>query len=88
MSFNPDPSKQAVEVYFYRKLTPPNVPIISFNNTVIAVCHSQKHLGLILNKKLAFDHYLNEKFLKAHKGIGLMNRLRKISTKGFAFNHL
>ena len=28
MSFNPDPSKQAVEVYFTRKSTPANVPVI------------------------------------------------------------
>jgi len=46
------------EVYFSRKLTPSNAPIISFNNTAIAVCDSQKHLGLILDKKLAVDHHL------------------------------
>jgi len=86
MSFNLDPSKQAVEVYFSRKLTPPNASIISYN-TAIAVCDFQKHLGLILDKKLAFHHHLNEKFLKAHKVLVCKQALQ-ISTKGFAFNHL
>jgi len=36
MSFNPDPSKQTVEVYFTRRTAPASVPAISFNNTVIA----------------------------------------------------
>jgi len=77
MSFNPDPFKQAVEVYFSRKLKPPDPPALNFNNAAIAVNDHQKHLGLILDKKLAFDCHLNEKFLKANRGIGIINRLRK-----------
>ena len=34
-------------------------------------------VGLALDRKLAFDHDLNEKILKANISIGLMNRLRK-----------
>ena len=77
MSFNPDPSKQAVEVYFTRKLDPPVPPVVSFNGIAITVEESQKHIGLILDKKLAFDRHLNEKLSKANRGIGLINRLRK-----------
>lgn len=77
MSFNPDPSKQAVEVYFTRKLDPPNPPTLFFNNSAITIADSQKHLGLILDKKLAFGHHLKDKLSKANKGIGLINRLRK-----------
>ena len=77
MSFNPDPSKQAVGVYFSRKGAPVNVPVILFNNTAIAESESHKHLGLILDSKLNFDHHLSEKIHKANKGIGLINRLRK-----------
>ena len=77
MSFNPDPSKQAVEVYFSKKQNHPISPFLSFNNTAIAVQSSQKHLGLILDSKLVFDQHLNEKILKANQGIGLLNRLRK-----------
>ena len=76
MSFNPDPSKQAVEVYFSRRL-PANVPAISFNNTDIKSNECQKHLGLTLDSKLSFNHHLDGKIKKANKGIGLINRLRK-----------
>ena len=77
MSFNPDPSKQAVEVYFTRRLNPPNPPVITFNNSAISVQDHQKHLGLILDQKLAFDRHLDEKIKKANRGIGLINRLRE-----------
>ena len=77
MSFNPDPSKQAVEVYFTRKSVPPDVPIITFNNTAISSSDHQKHLGLILDNRLTFDLHLEQKFSKANRGIGLINRLRK-----------
>ena len=81
MAFNPDPSKQAVEVYFTRKLKPPDPPVLNFNGTDIAVEDHQKHLGLFLDKKLTFDHHLNEKFAKANRGIGLINNLRKFLSR-------
>ena len=77
MFFNPDPSKQAVEVYFSCRHTPANAPEISFNNINIPASEHQKHLGLILDSKLSFDRHLDEKIRKANKGIGLINRLRK-----------
>ena len=77
MSFNPDPSKQAVEVYFTVRLLPRNAPVISFNNTDITSSEYQKHLGIVLDSKLSFDRHLGEKISKANKGIGLINRLRR-----------
>ena len=77
MSFNPDPSKQAVEVCFSKKLSTANQPVLKFNGIDIITCESHKHLGLILDKKLIFDRHLDEKILKANKGIGLINRLRR-----------
>lgn len=76
MSFNPDPNKQAVELYFSKKKNHDNIPDISFNNTVITRCDSHKHLGLVLDPKLTFDVHIREKFLKANKGIGIIHRLR------------
>ena len=61
MSFNPDPTKQAVEVYSTRRLTQANPPDILFKNTPIAVQDHQKHLGLILDKKLTFCRHFEEK---------------------------
>ena len=77
MSFNPDPSKQAVEVYFSRKLNLPVPPQLFFNNTAITVEDHQKHLGLFLDRKLSFDYHLSGKISKANQGIGLINRLRE-----------
>jgi len=76
MSFNPDPSKSAVEVHFSRKYTPVQAPPLMFNGTVVEKLDSQKHLGLILDSRLSFAPHLEEKMSKANQGIGLINRLR------------
>ena len=57
MSFNPDPSKQAVEVHFSRKINPLDTPPVYFNNLAVASCETHKHLGLLLDKRLAFDRH-------------------------------
>ena len=77
MSFNPDPTKQAKEVIFSRKSKPVNHPQLHFNESAVASTPIQKHLGLFLDKKLSFDHHLNEKISKASKGISLIKRLHK-----------
>ena len=77
MSFNPDPNKQAVEVCFSRKTTKTNSPPLVFNNVPVSSQNAHKHLGIILDKKLTFDHHLKEKILKANKGIALITRVRK-----------
>ena len=77
MSFNPDPSKQAVEVLFSQKTSIIQHPVLTFNNDVVCSKDSQKHLGMVLDKKLTFSHHLREKISKANKGIGLITRLYK-----------
>ena len=81
MSFNPDPSKQAVEIHFTKKRNHINPPTLIFSGTDVKVCESHKHLGLILDTRLAFDCHLKEKISKANKGIGLINRLRKFLSR-------
>ena len=68
MSFNPDLTKQATEVYFNRKSDPSDIPTLFFNNIQVFSRNSQKHQGVILDKRLAFDHHLSEKIVKANKG--------------------
>lgn len=75
MSFNPDLNKQASEVVFSKKRTPKTQPPLLFNNAPVLVVPYQKHLGLTLDRKLAFDHHLNEKIAKANRGIGLIKQL-------------
>ena len=64
-------------MYFSRKSDPSDIPSLFFNNIQVDSRDSQKHLGVILDKRLAFDHHLSEKIVKANKGIGLIMRLLK-----------
>ena len=66
-----------MEIYFSRRLGPINAPLLTFNATPITASESHKHLGLMLDSKLIFDHHLRMKISKANKGIGLISRLRK-----------
>ena len=75
MSFNPDASKQAVEVLFSRKLLATFHPSITFNHSPVMLIPSHKHLGLILDEKLNFNNHLKEKISKANVGIGMIKRL-------------
>ena len=77
MSFNSDPSKKAVEVHFSRKINPVDTPPVYFNNLAVASCETHKYLGLLLDKRLAFDRHVEEMILRANKGIGLITRLRR-----------
>ena len=77
VSFNPDPSKQAVDVYFSRKINLLDTPPVYFNNLAVASCETHKHSGLLLDKRLAFDRHVEEMILKANKGVGLITRLRR-----------
>ena len=83
MSFNPDPSKQAVEVHFSCKINPLDTPPIYFNNLAVAGCETHKHLGLLVDKRLAFDRHVEEMILRANKGVGLITRLRRYLLKNY-----
>ena len=60
MSFNPDLSKQAVDVQFSCKINPLDTPPVYFNNLAAATCETHKHLGLLLDKRLACDCHVKE----------------------------
>ena len=66
MQSNPDLNKEANEVVFSRKSDSENVfhPPIKFNNSSIAKCPCQKHLGIVLDSKLNFNSHADEKILK------------------------
>ena len=82
MSFNPDLSKQAVEVIFSHKTGKQNIPKIYFNNVEVKRVPEHKHLGLILDSKLSFVSHINEKISIARKGIGILKYLsRYLSVK-------
>ena len=59
MSFNPDPSKQAQEVTFCRKIKKPNHPELIFNKIPVNQTSCHKHLGMFLDDKLNFAKHLS-----------------------------
>ena len=77
MKFNPDLNKQATELLFSCKKNSPNHPSLFFNESIVPKVNEQKHLGLILDSKLSFERHVNEKIMKAKKGIGIIKYLSK-----------
>ena len=76
MSFNPEPTKQAQEVIFSRKIKKPLHIPLNFDDTNVKQTGFQKHLGLILDSQLSFEEHLKTIFSKANKTIGLIRKLR------------
>ena len=64
MPFNPDPNKQAQEVYFSKKANNVSSFLVRFNNTNVVNCSSQKHLGLVLDQLLNFNDHIQSKMTK------------------------
>ena len=75
MQFNLDPKKQANEVISSRKSDTCTHPLVTFNNSVIATCPHQMHLGVILDSKLDFSNHSKQKIRKRNKIKGLIRRL-------------
>jgi len=76
MLFNPDPSKPAQEVLFSRKKQTQIHPPLSLNNIPVEKVPYQKHLGLILDKKLNFKNHIDSAISKVNKGISVIKKLR------------
>jgi len=77
MKFNPDISKQAIEVVFsckYEKTRGVHPPLV-FSEIPVARKPSTKHLGIILDEKLSFREHILEAIEKAKKGLSLMKFL-------------
>ena len=76
MLFTPDPSKPAQEVLFSRKKKVQIHPTINLNNIQVEKASHHKHLGILLEEKLNFKHYINTTILKINKGISLIKKTR------------
>ena len=75
MLFNPDPRKQATEVYFSRKLNQDSPLPLDFNDNTVQTVEVHNHLGLSLDKKLDLNVHIENKINKCNKMIGIMKRL-------------
>ena len=75
MIFNPDLTKQAVEVVFSSKNNPTKFDDLSFHGIPVKKVDDTKHLGLLLHQKLSFDPHLDKKIKEARQGVGLMKQI-------------
>ena len=75
MAFNPEPTKQAQEVFFQKKPQESSHPNIYFNKFVVEKGQTQKHLGFKLDKKISFKEHLKDKFAKVNRGIRILEKL-------------
>ena len=77
MSFNPDPTKQTVEVLFSHKKNEEYHPPLYFNGSAVIRVNSHKHQGLILDSKLTFLDHVNAKIKTTTKTLGILRYFRK-----------
>ena len=77
MAFNPDPNKQAIEVIFSTKRSPPFYRPLVFNTLIVSRAAEVRHLGLTLDKNLSFSSHIKKNISKVTKTAGLIRGLRK-----------
>ena len=78
MSFNPDPSKQAQEITFRRKKIKSSHPSVYFSNIPVSLTSVHKHLGMLVDDKLSYEHHLKSVLNKVKKIIGLLRKFQQI----------
>ena len=61
MQFNPDPNKQANEVYLSRKSNSGVYLPVDLNNSPVQLCESHKHLGIVLDNLNFHEHIAKKK---------------------------
>ena len=77
MVFNPNITKQAIEVIFSDKKKKPEHPSLELNGVPVARHHHTKHFGIYLHSGLNFSKHVSEAILKAQKGVSLLKYLPK-----------
>ena len=77
MSFNPDLSKQAVEIVFSHKSHPTVCETLYFSDIPVKKVDDTQHIGMILDSRLNFQKHLEKKLAKSNKGLGMMKQVKK-----------
>ena len=78
MGFNPEPSKQAQEVIFTRKLQKKDYPPLYFNDSSVKETCTQKHLGMLLDFRLDFQEHWKSLLKKVNKTVALLRKFQNI----------
>ena len=77
MVFNPDPTKQAVEVTFSIKKISADHPPVLFNDIPVIKMNEHRHLGIMLDSKLSFAIHIQSIIIKCRHGLRIMKFLSK-----------
>ena len=80
MQFNPDITKQTIQVFFSQKRDRPIHPTIYFNESEVVIKQKQNHLGMIRNSSLNFQSHVREKIVSARRGLGVIRYMSRYVT--------
>ena len=72
MKFNPDPNKNS---HFSNRTNKDSSLFVTFNSSKDEIISSQKHVGLIVDKRVNFNKHLESKINKCYKIIGFLKTL-------------
>ena len=79
MNFNPDPNKQAQEITFNRQKNASLYPVVHFANRPVNKNKSKnkntkihKHLGMMLDSNLSYEHHIKSNLDNVNKMIGIL----------------
>ena len=78
LNFNPDPNKQAQEIIFTRKKTTSLHPVVYFDNRPVKSTLIHKHLGMMRDSNLSYEHHIKSMLNKDNKTIGLLRKFQLI----------
>ena len=77
MVFNPDVTKQAIQIIFSVKKKKPEHSELLFNNIPVSREEYTNHLGVYLDSGLNFSKHIREAIIKATKCVSLLKYLSK-----------
>ena len=78
MNFNPDSNKQAQEITFSRKKTVSLHPVVQFYNRPVKTTQLHKHLVMMLDSDMSYEHHIKSILNKVNKTIGLLRKFQLI----------
>ena len=78
MNFNLDPTNQAQELIFSRKLQITNHRCLIFIHSTVNITESQKHLGIGLDSRLDFKDHLEIIFKSVSRAIGFLRKFQDL----------
>ena len=70
----PNPSKQPQKIIFSRKKMKSSHPSVYFNNIPVSLTSVHKHLGMLIDDNLSYEHYLKFVLNKVKKTIDLLHK--------------